>query len=371
MEPWATRDFANASSQHVPGFRAEAAVEDARERLARAIGAAEPREIVFTSGTTEADNLALKGVARAGRRRRDHLVTVATEHPAVLDPCRALEREGFSVTVLPVDAGGRVDPRAVAAAITERTALVSVMAANSEVGTLQPLAEIGRICREREVPLHTDAAQAVGRIPVDVEAWGVDLLSFCAHKLYGPKGIGALWVRRRRPRIRIEPLLHGGGHERGLRGGTENTAAIVGFGKAAALATEELDDRIEHMRGLRDRLIEGLTTIDGVTIFGDGADRLPNTVQFALPGYDGEGLLMVLDQRGAAVSSGSACASGKGEPSHVLLAMGVPHEVAQGAIRVSLGKDNTAEEVDEFLQVLRDLACGAAMPSLNPAVLAG
>ncbi len=236
MLPYLREDFGNSSSaSHVYGWRAEAAVEAAREELANAIGAADPREIVFTSGTTESDNLALIGVARANRDRRDHLVTTRIEHPAVLDAARSLERDGFRVTYLRVDADGLVDPADVAAAIEERTALVSVMAANSEIGTLQPLEEIGRICREREVPLHTDAAQAVGKIPLDVERLGVDLLSMCAHKLYGPKGIGALYVRSRRPRLRIEPLLHGGGHERGLRSGTLPVPLIVGFARAVGL----------------------------------------------------------------------------------------------------------------------------------------
>jgi len=358
MEPWATRDFANASSQHVPGFRAEAAVEDARERLARAIGAAEPREIVFTSGTTEADNLALKGVARAGRRRRDHLVTVATEHPAVLDPCRALEREGFSVTVLPVDAGGRVDPRAVAAAITERTALVSVMAANSEVGTLQPLAEIGRICREREVPLHTDAAQAVGRIPVDVEAWGVDLLSFCAHKLYGPKGIGALWVRRRRPRIRIEPLLHGGGHERGLRSGTLPVPLIVGFAAAVDLCLASLEEDAARIGGLRDRLWERLSAgLAGLRRNGDPEHGLPGNLNVAIEGVEADALLTKLPH--VALSTGSACSSASPEPSHVLSALGLSPAEARSSLRFGLGRRNTVEEIDAVadavVEKVRDL----------------
>ena len=232
MQPYWADDFGNPSSaSHIFGWRADAAVESARERLAAAIGAADPREIVFTSGTTESDNLALFGVARAARPRRDHVVTSAIEHPAVLDSCRALASEGFTVTTLPVDGEGLVDPDALARAISPRTAIVSVMAANSEIGVLEPLADLGRICRERSVPFHTDAAQAVGKLPIDVEALGVDLLSMCAHKLYGPKGVGALYVRRTRPRLRIEPLAHGGGHERGLRSGTLPVPLIVGFAR--------------------------------------------------------------------------------------------------------------------------------------------
>jgi cysteine desulfurase len=346
MLPYFREDFGNASSaSHVYGWRAEAAVEQAREAIANAIGADDPREIVFTSGTTESDNLALVGVLRAGRARRDHLVTTAIEHPAVLDPARQLEREGFRVTVLPVDGDGRVDPDAVAAAIDERTALVSVMAANSEVGTLQPLAEIGRICGEREVPLHTDAAQAVGKVPLDASRLGVDLLSLCAHKLYGPKGIGALYVRARRPRLRIEPLLHGGGHERGLRSGTLPVPLIVGFACALRLCAAEREAEAERLTALRERLLDGLrAALDGVTLNGPAERRLPGNLNVSFEGVDADHLLVAVP--GVALSTGSACASASAEPSHVLAALGLPPERARGAVRFGLGRSNTEAEID-------------------------
>jgi cysteine desulfurase len=346
MLPYFREDFGNASSaSHVYGWRAEAAVEQARETIASAIGAEDPREIVFTSGTTESDNLALLGVLRAGRTRRDHLVTTAIEHPAVLDPARQLEREGFRVTVLPVDGEGRVDPDAVAAAIDERTALVSVMAANSEVGTLQPLAEIGRICGEREVPFHSDAAQAVGKVPLDVRRLGVDLLSLCAHKLYGPKGIGALYVRARRPRLRIEPLQHGGGHERGLRSGTLPVPLIVGFAQALRLCDSERAAEAERLTALRGRLWDGLREgLDGVTLNGPVERRLPGNLNLSFDGVDADHLLVALP--GVALSTGSACASASAEPSHVLAALGLPPERARGAVRFGLGRSNSEAEID-------------------------
>ncbi len=346
MLPYFTEDFGNPSSAtHVYGWRAEAAVEQARERLAAAIGARDASEIVFTSGTTESDNLALKGVARAGRRRRDHLVTTRIEHPAVLDACRALETEGFRVTRLDVDEQGRVDPDEVAAALTERTALVSVMAANSEIGVLQPLAEIGEICRERGVPLHTDAAQAVGKIPLDVDREGLDLLSMCGHKLYGPKGIGALYVRSRRPRLRIEPLLHGGGHERGLRSGTLPVPLCVGFARAVELCLEELESESVRLRSLRDRLWERLRDgLEGVTRNGHPERRLPGNLNVSFDGVEADSLLLAL--RDVALSTGSACSSGRAEPSHVLAALGLDKERARGALRFGIGRSNTPEEIE-------------------------
>ncbi len=346
MLPYFREDFGNPSSaSHVLGWRAEAAVEDARERLALAIGAGDSREIVFTSGTTESDNLALKGVARAQRKRRDHLVTTCIEHPAVLDSCRALEREGFSVTVLPVDGDGLVDPDAVGAAIGERTALVSVMAANGEVGVLEPLAEIGRICRERDVLLHTDAAQAVGKIPIDVDALGVDLLSMCAHKLYGPKGVGALYVRSRRPRVRLEPLVHGGGHERGLRSGTPPVPLLVGFAKAVDLCLEDLDSEAARLTELRQRLWSRLSTeLPDVHVNGHPERRLPGNLNVSFGGVDSDQLLIALTD--VALSTGSACSSANPEPSHVLTALGLPGARVRGAVRFGLGRSNTREEID-------------------------
>jgi len=346
MLPYFREDFGNpASAGHVFGWRAEAAVEDARERLAAAIGAGEAREVVFTSGTTESDNLALKGVARAQRNRRDHLVTTCIEHPAVLDPCRALQREGFSLTVLPVDGDGLVDPDAVAGAIGERTALVSVMAANGEIGVLEPLAEIGRICRDRGVLFHTDAAQAVGKIPIDVEALGIDLLSMCAHKLYGPKGVGALYVRSRRPRIRLEPLVHGGGHERGWRSGTPPVPLLVGFAKAVDLCLEDLDSEAAHLTGLRQRLWQRLSSeLDDVHVNGHPERRLPGNLNVSFGGVEAAQLLLGVTD--VALSTGSACSSADPEPSHVLTALGLPEARVRGAVRFGIGRSNTREEID-------------------------
>jgi cysteine desulfurase len=345
MLPYLREDFGNASSStHVYGWRAEAAVEDARERLAAALGAS-PREIVFTSGTTESDNLALQGVARAGRGRGDHLVTVATEHPAVLDCCRALEAEGFRVTVLPVDGQGLVDPDDLRRALGDQTLLVSVMAANSEIGVLQPLPEIGRICRERGVLFHSDAAQAVGKLAFDVEAQGVDLLSLCAHKLYGPKGVGALYLRERRPRIPLAPLLHGGGHERGHRSGTLPVALIVGFARAVELCLAELEVEAARLRGLRDRLWQRLeSALPDLHRNGHPERRLPGNLNVSCAGVEADALLARLG--GLALSSGSACASSRGEPSHVLRALGLPDALARGALRFGLGRSTTPEQIE-------------------------
>ncbi len=346
MEPYFTERFGNAASaSHVFGWRAEAAVEDARERLAAAIGAGEGREIVFTSGTTEADNLALKGIARAQRSHRDHLITAETEHPAVLECCAALESEGFRVTVLPVDRFGLVDPDDVRRAIGARTALVSVMAANGEIGVLQPLAEIGQICREQGVLFHTDAAQAVGKIPIDVEALGVDLLSMCAHKLYGPPGIGALYVRNRRPRIRLEPLFHGGGQERGFRSGSLSLPLIVGFAEAVDLCLGSLEDESARLQQLRDllwlRLREGLEDLQQN---GHPQRRLPGNLNVAFPGVQADGLIASL--RDVALSSGSACSSASPEPSRVLRALGLSDALSRASLRFGLGRWNTGEEIE-------------------------
>jgi len=345
MLPYYGPHFGNsASSTHRYGWTAEAAVEDARERLAAAIGAREPREIVFTSGTTESDNLALQGVMRANRERGNHLVTSAIEHPAVLDTARALEAEGFATTELPVDADGLVDPDAVAAALGEATQLVSIMAANSEIGVLQPIAEIGRVCRERGVAFHSDAAQAVGKVRVDVEEQGVDLLSFCAHKLYGPKGIGALYVREGRPRLRLAPLLHGGGHERGLRSGTLPVALIVGFARAVELCLEDLEAEAARLAGLRDRLFGRLQELGEVRRNGHPSRRLPGNLNVSFAGVEADALLVAL--KDLALSSGSACASATGEPSHVLLALGLSEELARGALRFGLGRGTSEEQVE-------------------------
>jgi cysteine desulfurase len=367
MAPYFSERFGNpASSTHRYGWVAEAAVEESRERLAAAIGARDPGEIVFTSGTTESDNLALKGLLRAGRRRGDHLVTSAVEHPAVLDTARALEAEGFALSVLPVDGAGLVDPDAVARAIDARTLLVSIMAANSEVGVLQPLEEIGRVCRERGVAFHSDAAQAVGKVPLDVEQGSLDLLSFCAHKLYGPKGIGALYVRERRPRLRLEPLLHGGGHERGRRSGTLPVPLIVGFARAVELCVQELEEEAARVGALRDRLWERLRAgLGGLRLNGHPTRRLPGNLNVCFEGVEADALIVALSD--VALSSGSACASASGEPSHVLLALGLSEGQARASLRFGLGRSNTVQEIDrvaervcEEVRVLRSR--GAAGP---------
>ena len=311
----------------------------------RAIGAAAPAEIVFTSGTTESDNLALKGVARANRRRGNHLVTTEIEHPAVLASCRALEDEGFSVTYLPVDRQGLVRADDVASAIEDSTLLVSVMAANSEIGVVQPLAEIGHVCRERGVLFHTDAAQAVGKISIDVDALGIDLLSLTAHKLYGPKGVGALWVRRTRPAIRIEPLQYGGGHERGLRSGTLPVAQCVGLGEAVAIAAAELEREAPRLRALREQLWQRLQReLPDVQLNGDAEQRLPGNLNVSFGGVEGAALALALDE--VAVSTGSACSSAVPEPSHVLLALGVGKARALSSLRFGLGRSTSAEQIE-------------------------
>ena len=345
MLPYFDRDFGNAASRtHAFGWRAEAAVDVARESIARAIGASDPREIVFTSGATESNNLALLGVARAGRARGDHLVTLAIEHSSVLEPCEALVREGFSVTVVPVDRDGRVAPEAVAAAITPRTLLVSTGWANGETGTLQPIAAIARVCRERGVPLHSDAAQALGKVPVQVDA-GVDLLSLSAHKLYGPKGVGALWIRSGRPRIRIEPLLFGGGHENGLRPGTLPVPGIVGFGRAVEIAVAEREVEAARLLALRERMLARLCeALAGVSLNGHASERLPGNLNVAFESIEADALLASL--RDLALSTGSACSSARPEPSHVLVALGLPDAAVRSSIRIGLGRTTTAGQVD-------------------------
>lgn len=358
MLPFFTEQYGNAASRnHVFGRQAEEAVDAARQQVAESIGA-DLREIIFTSGATESDNLAIKGVAAMYRRQGNHLITAATEHHAVLDPCKKLQRDGFEVTILPVDSKGKIDPAQVDAAITERTILVSIMAANNEIGTLQPLADIGRVCKSRKVLFHTDAAQAVGKVPIDVQAMGIDLLSFSAHKMYGPKGVGALYVRRRDPHVRLEPLFDGGGHERGMRSGTLAVPSIVGMGLACQMCQDNLAEDAEHCRTLRDRLQTGLLeNLEDCSINGDTVDRLPGNLNMSFAGVHGEALLMAL--RNVAVSSGSACTSASVEPSYVLRALGLADELAHASLRFGLGRFNTEEEVDyvieEVTRVVRHL----------------
>jgi cysteine desulfurase len=349
MLPYFREKLGNAASRsHRYGWEADEAVERARGQVAVLIGA-RSKEIIFTSGATESDNLAIKGVLEFDRERGDHIVTAATEHKAVLDSCRALERAGRArVTVLPVDGRGRVDPADVARAITERTVLVSIMHANNEIGTIQPLAEIGAITRERGVLFHTDATQAVGRIPVDVEAMGIDLLSLTAHKLYGPKGTGALYVRSRNPRVRLAPQMHGGGHERGFRSGTLNVPGIVGLGAACALAGAEMAREEPRIQALRDKLHSGIAAeIDQVGLNGDPERRLAGNLNLCFAFVEAESLLMALPE--IALSSGSACTSATLEPSHVLRAIGLDDERAHSSVRFGLGRFNSEAEVDTVI----------------------
>lgn len=345
-----TGDYANPSSVHSTGRKARSVVEKARRQVARLIGA-DPEEIVFTSGGTEANNLALQGVARAAGSRA-HFITTGIEHPAVLDVCRAIAGDGHEVTVLDVDAMGRVDPDAVRAAIRPNTVLISVMLANNEVGTIQPVAEIARIARERDILMHTDAVQAVGHIPVNVRELNVDFLSFSSHKIYGPKGVGALFVRRG-IRKRMRPLLYGGGQEGRLRPGTENVPGIAGFGLAAEIAAGDLDDRRVRESAWRDRLIQGLLEqIPGSRLNGHPVERLPNNVNISFTGVDIEALLVQLDLEGIAASSGAACAAGSVEPSYVLMALGLDRKLASQALRLTVGRANDDEQIETALQVI-------------------
>ncbi|MCL5676843.1 MAG: cysteine desulfurase NifS [Firmicutes bacterium] len=353
--------FGNPSSIHAFGQAARRALEEGREQVAALLGA-EPGEVVFTGGGTEADNLAILGVARANAERGRHIITSMVEHHAVLHACQALEKEGFRVTYLPVDAFGAVRPEDLERALTDDTILVTIMAANNEVGTVQPIAEIARLAHKRDAYVHTDAVQAVGQMPVDVQEWDVDLLSLTGHKFYGPKGVGALYVRRR---TRILPTLHGGGQERGLRSGTQNVPGVVGLAKAAELARAELPQRAEQARTLRRRLWEGIKErVPDVSLNGPPELRLPGNLSLNVHGVEGETLLLNLDRKGIALSAGSACTAGALEPSHVLKAMGVPVAVAMGALRFSLGRGNTKEDVNYVLEQLPPAV--AKLRSLNP-----
>jgi len=331
-----------ASRTHAYGWQAEAAVEEARRQVARLINA-DPREIVWTSGATESNNLAIKGYVRANGGKGRHIVTSTIEHKAVLDTCAHLAREGFEITHVPPQADGSTAPEAVAAALRDDTVLVSLMHVNNEVGVINDIAAVGRLCRERKVALHVDAAQSAGKIPVDVEAMNVDLMSFSAHKVYGPKGAGALYVRRR-PRVALEALIHGGGHERGMRSGTLAVHQIVAMGEAFRIAGGEMADESQRILCLRERLWQGLEVLQGVTLNGSAAQRVPGILNISFAGVDGESLLIAL--KDLAVSTGSACTSASIEPSFVLRALGVTDELAHSSIRFSLGRFSTEDEVD-------------------------
>ena len=352
MLPYLQEIYANASSVHLLGQRSAAALFSARQQVAQVLNCA-PKEVFFTSGGSEADNQALISAAALGKKQgKCHIVSTAMEHHAILHTLEALQAEGFTVTLLCPQANGIVTATQVAEAITDTTCLVSVMYANNETGAIQPIREIGALCRKRGVFFHTDAVQALGKVPVDfrsLNARGVHALTFSAHKIGGPKGAGALILDKR---VEIEPLIAGGGHERGLRSGTENVAAIVGFGMACDLLAQRQEEQAARLSGLRQRLETGLREL-GATIFGDGAPRLPNTVYFGIGGFDGETLVAQLDHAGYALASGAACSSANPEPSHVLRAMGVPDGLARAAVRASLGTGNTAAQVDGFLGALR------------------
>ena len=348
MRPWFTEEFGNPSTVYSLGLASAQAVQQARESIAETIGA-EPEEICFTSGGTEADNWALLGTADACQKKGRHLITSAIEHHAVLETVEHLEKRGYEVARLPVDGGGLVDPDEVRRAIRPDTILVSIMHANNEIGTIEPIAEIGKVTREAGVPFHTDAVQSAGKLPLDVNELGVDMLSMSAHKFYGPKGIGLMYLRKR---TRITPLLHGGGQEKGFRAGTHNVPGIVGMAKALELATNRMADDAVREAALRDRLWDGLSAnIDAIHLNGDMVSRLPGNLNLRVDGIEGESMILMLDMDGICVSSGSACTTGSLEPSHVLLALGIPQEHAHGSLRITLGRSTTAEDIDLFIKV--------------------
>ena len=349
MLPYFTQCFGNPSSIHSTGRDARRAVDAARRQVAGAIGA-QPQEIYFTAGGSESDNWAIKGTAFARRNKGNHIITSAIEHHAVLHTCAWLEKQGFEVTYLPVDEFGRVRVEDVEKAITDKTILITIMAANNEIGTIQPIEEIGRLAHDKGILFHTDAVQAIGAMPIDVNAMHIDMLSMSGHKFHGPKGIGALYIRKG---VKIDQYLHGGAQERGQRAGTENLAGIVGMGKAIEIATQHLEENARRLTALRDKLIDGiLAEIPDVRLNGHRTQRLPNNVNVSVRYVEGEALLLRLDLAGIAGSSGSACTSVSLDPSHVLLAIGLPHEIAHGSLRLSLGTDTTEAEIDEVLDKL-------------------
>jgi len=351
MIPYFTEKFGHPASRNHPfGWEAEGGVDKAREQIAKLIGARDPKEVVFTSGGTEAINLALKGVAEMYREKGNHIVTTTIEQRATLDVCKRLERQGFEVTYVPVGREGLVDVEAVRAALTDKTILISIMFANNEIGTIQPVAELGKLAKEKGIIFHTDATQAVGKIPVDVEAMGIDLLSMTAHMLYGPKGVGALYVRRKSPRVRLAPMVDGGGHERGMRSGTVPVPLVVGFGKAAEICRDVMGEESKRLAALRDRLQEQIVSkVDEAYVNGHPDRRLPHNLNISFAYVEGESVLMGLN-REAALASGSACTSATLEPSYVISALGVDSELAHSSIRFGLHRFSTEEEVDFVAQ---------------------
>ncbi len=349
MIPYFTEYFGNPSSIYGIARESKKAVDAARAQVAKALGA-DPDEIYFTSGGSESDNWAIKGIASANRKRGNHIITTSIEHHAVLHTCQFLEKEGFVVTYLPVDQYGLVDPNELEKAITDKTILISIMYANNEIGTIEPITELGAIARKRKVYFHTDAVQAIGNVPIDVKAQNIDLLSLSAHKFYGPKGAGALYIKKG---VRIENLIHGGGQERKKRAGTENLAGIVGMGKAIELATADIPGHNRKIQAMRDRLIKtALEKIPHIRLNGHPEKRLPGNFNMSFEFIEGESMLLWLDDEGICASTGSACTSGSLEPSHVLLATGLPVEVSHGSLRLTLGDANTDEDVDTVLKVL-------------------
>ena len=349
MLPYFTRHFGNPSSIYGIARDSKEAIDAARTQVAKAIGA-EPDEIYFTSGGSESDNWAIKGVAYANRKRGNHIITTKIEHHAVLHTCQFLEKEGFTVTYLPVDKYGRVDPADLEKAITDKTILLSIMYANNEIGTLEPIRELAAVAQKHKVYFHTDAVQAIGNVPIKVKDEKIDLLSLSAHKFYGPKGVGALYIRNG---VRIENLIHGGGQERRRRAGTENIAGIVGCGKAIEMATADIDGHNARIRAMRDRLMKGiLEKIPHAYLNGHPTERLPGNINISFEFIEGESMLLWLDDEGICASTGSACTSGSLEPSHVLLATGLPVEISHGSLRLTLGDVNTGEDVDTVLEVL-------------------
>ena len=351
MLPYFTQKFGNAASRNHPfGWEAETAVEEAREQIANLIGAS-AKEIIFTSGATESNNLALKGVAAMYKKKGNHIITAPTEHKCVLDTCKRLERDGYQVTYLPVDVYGRVSAQQVRDAITDKTILVSLMFANNEIGTINPMKEIGKVCKEKGVLFHTDGVQAVGKVPVNVQELGIDLMSLTAHKLYGPKGIGALYVRKKDPRVRLEPIIDGGGHERGMRSGTLPVPLIVAFGEACAIAQKEMPEESKRTFALRERLRTGIMgQLTETYLNGHPTERLPGNANISFAYVEGEGMMMGI--KDVAVSSGSACTSASLEPSYVLRALGVGDELAHSSIRFGIGRFTTVDEVDYVIDLV-------------------
>ncbi|MGH2514206.1 MAG: cysteine desulfurase family protein [Ktedonobacterales bacterium] len=365
MLPYFSEQFGNPSSIYGLGRRSLAALDEAHDIVAEALGC-RPTEIIFTGGGSEADNLAIKGIAYSRRRRGKHIVTTSIEHHAVLHTCEQLEREGFRVTYLPAGSDGRVDPADVEAALTDETALVTMMYANNEIGTVQPIAEVGRLCRERRIPFHTDAVQAGGLLDLNVRDLNVDLLSLSAHKFYGPKGVGILYVRQG---TRVQPQILGGSQERNRRAGTENVAGAVGAATALRLARDERAVEAPRLLALRDRLIAGVLVIPGARLTGHPTLRLPNSASFTLAGVEGESLLLNLDLIGVAASSGSACTTGSVEPSHVLMALGLPAAEARGHLRLTLGRSNTEDDITFVLERLPGIVERLRTLSTRPAVV--